>query len=39
MKVDGDVGVEMGEDRRGEEGKVSGEIRGAGSWVRTGSWI
>ena len=32
----------MGDDRWGEEGKVCGggkEVRGAGSWVRTGSWI
>ena len=34
-----DVGVEMGDDRWGEEGKVSGGGKGTGSWVRTGSWI
>ena len=32
----------MGKDKIGEEEKMSGggkEVRGAGSWVRTGSWI
>ena len=29
-KVDGDVGVQMGDDRWGEEGKVSGGGKGCG---------